>query len=102
MEDGTTKYLSKIQSGDKVLITDIHGCTKVVIVARAKIEKRPLILVGAEYKNISFSVLLQNEEVVAPVDRVGKPVRVVELKPGDEVLVSLRKNGRHLGIRVDE
>ena len=32
----------------------------------------------------------------------GSAVSVVELKPGDEILCSIEKAGRHFGIKIDE
>ena len=42
-----TKYLSELETGDEVLTVDQEGTTKIAIVGRVKIEKRPLMLVEA-------------------------------------------------------
>ena len=47
-----TRYLSEIETGDEVLTVDKNGNTKTTVVGRVKIEKRPLMLVEAEYNGI--------------------------------------------------
>lgn len=47
---GRTKYLSELETGDEVLIVDRNGRSRTAVVGRVKIEKRPLILVEAEYE----------------------------------------------------
>ena len=47
-----TRYLSELETGDEVLIVDKDGKTKKSIVGRSKIEKRPLLLIEAEYEDM--------------------------------------------------
>ncbi|ODS42283.1 MAG: 3-dehydroquinate synthase [Candidatus Altiarchaeales archaeon IMC4] len=100
--EGKTKYLSELDSGDDVLAVDSKGKTRRLIVGRAKIEKRPLMLVEAEVNGKKIKTLLQNAETIRLVDKNGKAISVVELKKGDEVLVYVEEKGRHFGMAVDE
>ena len=42
---GRTGYLSELRSGSEVLVADAGGRTRTALVGRAKIERRPLLLV---------------------------------------------------------
>lgn len=97
-----TKYLSEIETGDEVLTVDKDGNTKTVIVGRVKIEKRPLMLLEAEYDNITLRTLLQNAETIRLVKEDGTPISVAELKIGDKVMVYLDPGARHFGMSIDE
>ncbi len=97
-----TRYLSEIGTGDEVLTVDKEGNTKNVIVGRVKIEKRPLMLVEAEYEDVTLRTLLQNAETIRLVKEDGKPVSVAELKVGDKVMVYLDPDARHFGMAIEE
>ncbi len=100
--NGETKYLSEVQSGDRVLIVNFEGASYPAIVGRTKVEKRPLVLVEAEEKGQPFSVILQNAETIRLTAPSGEAVSLVDLKEGDEVLVAREKAGRHFGVKIDE
>jgi 3-dehydroquinate synthase II len=102
LANGETKYLSEVQSGDQVLIVNFEGATYPAVVGRAKVERRPLVLVEAEEKGQPFSVILQNAETIRLTAPSGKAVSLVDLKEGDEVLVYREKAGRHFGVKIDE
>ncbi len=97
-----TRYLSELVAGDPVLITDYSGRSHVGTVGRVKIEKRPLLLVRAKAGGQEITAIVQNAETIRLTDPDGNPVSVVELKPGDSVLVALESTGRHFGIKIDE
>ncbi len=97
-----TKYLSEIETGNEVLAVDKEGNTKNVIVGRVKIEKRPLILVEAEYDDVTLRTLLQNAETIRLVTEEGRPVSVAELKVGDKIMVYLDPDARHFGMAIEE
>jgi 3-dehydroquinate synthase II len=97
-----TRYLSELKSGDEVTIVDRGGSTRTAIVGRAKIERRPMILVEAEAKGERISTLLQNAETIKLVAPDGTPKSVAELKAGDEVLVHLEESARHFGMKIEE
>ncbi len=100
--DNKTKYLSEIETGDEVLIVDDGGKSQPAIVGRVKIEKRPLILVEAEYEGIKIKTLLQNAETIRLVSEKGDPVSVSNLKEGDKIMVYLDKGARHFGMSIEE
>ena len=101
-----TRYLSELTSGDDVLIVNAEGGTRKAIVGRVKIEKRPLMLVEAEVEvegeeKRKCSIILQNAETIKLMGKT-KPISVVDLKEGDEVLVYVTETARHFGIAVEE
>jgi len=100
--NGETKYLSEVQSGDQVLIVNFEGTSYPAVVGRAKVERRPLVLVEAEENGQPFSVILQNAETIRLTAPSGEAVSLVDLKEGDEVLVTREKAGRHFGVKIDE
>jgi len=97
-----TKYLSELKAGDKVLIVNKDGRAREAVVGRVKIERRPLILVEAEYKGDILRTILQNAETIRLVGEDGKPISVVDLKEGDKVLVKFDENARHFGMAIKE
>lgn len=99
---GTTRYLSELSAGDEVLIVDFKGNTVTGIVGRLKIEKRPLMLVRAIVNDKEVTTILQNAETIRLTSSEGVPISVVNLNPGDKVLVAVEKGGRHFGHKIDE
>jgi 3-dehydroquinate synthase II len=102
MPAGKTKYLSEMKAGDEVLIVDFQGRTYPAVVGRAKVERRPLVLVEAEESNKSISVILQNAETIRLAQPDGNALSLVDLKEGCEILVHREGTGRHFGVQVDE
>ncbi|MFB6156091.1 MAG: 3-dehydroquinate synthase II [Haloferacaceae archaeon] len=102
---GETKYLSELQAGDEVQITDVDGKTRDGIVGRVKIEKRPMFRVQAEIGGDDggdrIETLLQNAETIKVHTREGRTA-VTDLEPGDEVLVYYEETARHFGEAVEE
>jgi len=99
---GKTKYLSEIKAGDEMLIVNYDGAAECAVVGRAKVERRPLILVEATGKNGPVSLVLQNAETIRLVRPDGDPVSVVELKKGDRVLAYFEGYARHFGMKIEE
>jgi len=102
MADGQTKYLSEIRTGDRVLIVNFEGKSYPAVVGRAKVERRPLVLVEAEEKGHPISVILQNAETIRLIQPDGKAISLIDLQEGSEVLVYREKGGRHFGVQIDE
>lgn len=100
--DGKTKYLADLKSGDQVLIIDADGKTEVSFVGRSKIERRPMMLVDAEYSEQKISLVLQNAETIRLTKPDGSTLSVTQLKLGDEVLVYIEGSGRHFGVKIEE
>ena len=99
---GKTRYLSELVAGDEVLVVNHHGRGARAVVGRAKVEKRPLLMVKARVGEMEGSCILQNAETIRLVSPQGEPLSVVALKPGDRVLVRLEEGGRHFGMKVEE
>jgi 3-dehydroquinate synthase II len=97
-----TRYLSELVAGDEVLIVDVDGNSRTAYVGRSKIERRPLILIEAEYEGKVIRTLLQNAETIRIVDENDNPLSVADVKPGDKVKVYIESNARHFGITIDE
>lgn len=99
-----TKYIGELKSGLKVLIVDLKGNTEEAIVGRAKIEKRPMLVVYAHYRSKEISLVMQNAETIRLTKTDGKPISVTKLKKGDKVLAFLEEEGagRHFGKKIKE
>lgn len=97
-----TRYLSEIQAGDEVITINSEGQTKTAIVGRVKIERRPLLLIEAEYEGQKIKTLVQNAETIRLVDAKGKPVSVVDIKEGDTILAYFTTGARHFGMAIEE
>ncbi|MFC1717637.1 3-dehydroquinate synthase II [Candidatus Poribacteria bacterium] len=100
--EGKTRYLADLEAGDPVLITDASGETEVAFVGRSKIEKRPMMLVEAEYEGQKLSLILQNAETIRLTSPDGSPISVARLHEGDEVLACVEESGRHFGVKIEE
>ena len=97
-----TRYLSEIETGDEVLVVDKDGKTKNVIVGRSKIEKRPLILIEAEYEGLTIKTLVQNAETIRLVNDNGEAISVSDIQIGDKVKVFIDDAARHFGMSIEE
>ena len=83
------------------MAVDTEGSSRPVVVGRAKIEVRPLLLVEVESNGRRFTTILQNAETIRLCTPAG-PVSISELKVGQEVLVRLEQGGRHFGHAIRE
>lgn len=105
-----TKYLSELQSGDKVLVVDNQGNSRIVFIGRVKIETRPMLLIDLEVfkeenqsqKIIPLKVTLQNAETVMVIGTDRLPISVPKLNVGDKILVNLGPGATHFGIKIKE
>ncbi len=103
LPDGTTKYLSELESGSQVLIVNSKGLTRIVSVGRSKIETRPLRLFKAICENEIGSIIVQNAETIRFLDKNEEILPVTHAKIGDEVLVFSKKpSGRHFGMEISD
>ncbi|WP_456402124.1 3-dehydroquinate synthase II [Persephonella sp.] len=99
---GKTVYLCELKSGSEVMAYDIEGNGRSVVVGRSKIEKRPMLLIEADYNGKKLSAVLQNAETIRVVSGDGSLISVVDLKEGDEILGYVEEAGRHFGMKVEE
>ena len=99
---GKTRYLSEIETGDKVWVVNHRGEVREAVVGRSKTEVRPLMLVRARVGDVEGTLILQNAETIRLTSPDGKPLSVVKLKRGDKVLAHVTEAGRHFGVKVKE
>ena len=101
--DGTTKYLSELETGSEVLVIDSHGKARRATVGRSKIESRPMLMIKAQVGDEIGGIIAQNAETIRFVRPNGHLVSVTHLKKGDAVLVHAKPAaGRHFGMEVDD
>lgn len=101
--DGTTKYLSELETGTEVLVIDAHGKARRATVGRSKIENRPMLMIKAQIGNEVGGIIAQNAETIRFVRPNGHLVSVTHLKKGDMVLAHAKlAAGRHFGMEVDD
>lgn len=99
---GKTIYLSEVEAGREVMAYDKDGKGRAVVVGRAKVERRPMLLIEAEYNGKKLSAILQNAETIRVVSPEGEPISVVDIKEGDEIIGYVEEAGRHFGMKVEE
>ncbi|MCS7103836.1 MAG: 3-dehydroquinate synthase II, partial [Candidatus Korarchaeum sp.] len=100
---GRTLYLSEVRSGSEVIAVSRDGRRRAVSVGRAKIERRPLVLVRAASDGEEGWVVLQLAETIPLVSPDGSTIAVTELKSGDSILAHISpKKARHFGTAVEE
>ena len=102
LSDGRTAYLADLKAGDRVMVNGSNGSCREATVGRVKIEQRPLLLIDAEHKGSSISIILQNAETIRLAKPDGSAISVAALNPGDVVLGALDTAGRHFGMAVNE
>ena len=101
--DGTTNYLSELETGSEILVIDSHGKARRATVGRSKIESRPMLMIKAQIGNEIGGIIAQNAETIRFVRSDGHLVSVTHLKKGDTVLAySKPATGRHFGMEVDD
>ncbi|MGL6297606.1 MAG: 3-dehydroquinate synthase II [Methanobacteriaceae archaeon] len=97
-----TRYLSELETGDEVLVVDDTGKSRRAIVGRIKIEKRPFILIEAEYEGEKIKTLLQNAETIRMVNNENNAISVSDIKKGDKLKVYIDSGARHFGMSIEE
>ncbi len=101
--DGTTRYLSELETGSEVLVLDSHGKARRATVGRSKIENRPMLMIKAQIGNEIGGIIAQNAETIRFVRPNGHLISVTHLKRGDMVLAYAKPaTGRHFGMEVDD
>lgn len=101
--DGTTKYLSELETGSEVLVIDSRGNARRATVGRSKIERRPMLMIKAQTGDEVGGIIAQDAETIRFVRPGGHLVSVTHLKKGDTVLVHAKTaTGRHFGMEVSD
>ena len=101
--DGTTNYLSEVETGSEVLIINSKGKARRVTVGRSKIERRPMLMIKASVSGEIGGIIAQDAETIRFVKPNGELVSVTHLKKGDTVMVHVKSaTGRHFGMEVSD
>ncbi len=101
--DGTTKYLSELETGSEILVLNSSGKARRAAIGRCKIEKRPMLLIKAKVGEEIGGIIAQDAETIRFVKSNGNLVSVTHLKRGDSVLVYTKPaTGRHFGMEVSD
>jgi len=101
--DGTTKYLSELETGVEILVLDSKGKARRATIGRCKIEKRPMLMIKAKAGDEIGGIIAQDAETIRFVKPNGHLVSVTHLKKGDSVLVhSKAATGRHFGMEISD
>lgn len=101
--DGTTSYLSEVETGSEVLIINSKGKARRATVGRSKIERRPMLMIKASVNGEIGGIIAQDAETIRFVKPTGQLVSVTHLKKGDTVMVySKIATGRHFGMEVSD
>ena len=101
--DGTTKYLSELESGVEILVLNSKGKARRAAIGRCKIEKRPMLMIKAKVGDEIGGIIAQDADTIRFVKTNGQLVSVTHLKKGDSVLVhSKPATGRHFGMEVSD
>jgi 3-dehydroquinate synthase II len=101
-----TNYLSELKAGDRVLVVNTDGETRIVSVGRVKIETRPMLLFNVSVMEgdvkIPLVITVQNAETIRLIEKSGKPMSVTDMKVGDEFLVNKGPGATHFGTKIKE
>ncbi len=101
--DGTTNYLSEVETGSEVLILNSKGKARRATVGRSKIERRPMLMIKASAGEEIGGIIAQDAETIRFVRPNGQLVSVTHLKKGDMVMVHAKSaTGRHFGMEVSD
>lgn len=101
--DGTTNYLSEVETGSEVLILKSNGKARRATVGRSKIERRPMLMIKAIIGKEVGGIIAQDAETIRFVRPNGQLVSVTHLKKGDTVMVHVKPaTGRHFGMEVSD
>jgi 3-dehydroquinate synthase II len=101
--DGTTIYLSEVETGSEILILNSKGKARRATVGRSKIERRPMLMIKAASGDEVGGIIAQNAETIRFVKANGELVSVTHLKKGDTVMVHAKSaTGRHFGMEVSD
>ena len=99
--DGTTIYLSEVETGTEVLIFNSKGEARRATVGRSKIERRPMLMIKAQVGDEIGGIIAQDAETIRFIRPSGQLVSVTHLKKGDTVMVHAKPaTGRHFGMEV--
>ncbi len=100
MADGSTRYLSELQSGDEVAVLSSDGSKRGAVIGRLKVERRPFIMLRFSTPMSEGQIMLQQAETVRLISTSGEAFSVTQIEEGMEILVLNETSMRHIGQAV--
>jgi len=100
MADGSTRYLSELQSGDEVAVLSSNGSKRGAVIGRLKIERRPFIMLRFSTPMSEGQIMLQQAETVRLILASGEAISVTHIEEGSEILTLNEASMRHIGQSV--
>ncbi|KWO07062.1 3-dehydroquinate synthase [Burkholderia cepacia] len=101
--DNRTRYLAELESGAEILAVNVQGKARRVVVGRAKVETRPLLLIEAKNAaNRAINIIAQDDWHVRVLGPKGSVHNITELKRGDRILGYTLDAQRHVGYPIRE
>ena len=100
MADGSTRYLSELQSGDEVAVLSSNGSKRGAVIGRLKIERRPFIMLRFSTPMSEGQIMLQQAETVRLILTSGEAISVTHIEEGTEILTLNEASMRHIGQSV--
>ncbi|MEW2443726.1 3-dehydroquinate synthase II [Micromonospora marina] len=97
-----TAYITDLRAGEPTYAVSAGGRFREVLVGRVKVELRPLRLIEARHGDTVVNVLLQDDWHVRVMGAEGRPLNLTEVRPGTQLLGTVCRPGRHVGIKVEE
>jgi 3-dehydroquinate synthase II len=101
MADGTTRYLSELAAGDRLLVASPGRQGRAVGVGRIKVERRPMTMVRIRRSDREATIFVQEAETVR-LSAIRRRVPVTELQTGEQLRTIDLPPARHLGDAVRE
>ncbi|MBH33434.1 MAG: 3-dehydroquinate synthase [Euryarchaeota archaeon] len=99
MADGSTRYLSELETGQEVAIVNLEGKLRPATIGRLKIERRPFLIIHFSLGQDVGQIIVQQAETVRLVNPGGH-VSVTSLKAGDKILIRGDSGMRHAGVAL--
>ena len=111
LADGSTKYLSELNAGDRLRIVALDGRCRDGVIGRCKVEPRPVLRVSwkraaagaaakgeaVEEEEAVHQTFLQQAETVRLAGADERPIPVTSLRPGHKLLGRWVVQGTHVG-----
>ena len=100
MADGSTRYLSELEAGDKVAVLSLNGSQRGAVIGRLKVERRPFIILRLSTPLGEGQIMLQQAETVRLVMASGEALPVTHIEEGDQIMALNEASMRHIGKAV--
>ncbi|SER90210.1 3-dehydroquinate synthase II [Gracilibacillus ureilyticus] len=102
VDEEKTAYLAELKPGERVMVMSADGKIRKVAIGRIKIEKRPFLRLVVNVNGKEISATVQKADSVHVLGEEGAEKQVLQLQPGDRIMVKTDQPGRHLGEKIEE